>query len=75
VRSICISVQGAIVLLPSFKESLDPPEQATVAKDRQMMSNGGTFLLPDQLGADLERVHGYWNGLKRGDNDIPFWTT
>jgi hypothetical protein len=36
-------------------------------------SEGGTFLLPDRLEPDLERVHAYWNGLKRGDNDIPFW--
>jgi hypothetical protein len=37
-----------------------------------MMSEGGTFLLPDRLEPDLERVHAYWSGLKRGDNDIPF---
>jgi hypothetical protein len=34
---------------------------------------GGSFLLPDRLESDLDRVHAYWNGLKRGDNDIPFW--
>jgi hypothetical protein len=38
-----------------------------------MTNEGGIFLLPDQLEPDLERVHAYWNGLKRGDNDIPFW--
>jgi hypothetical protein len=38
-----------------------------------MMSGGGTYLLPNRLGPDLERVQAYWNGLKRGDNDIPFW--
>jgi hypothetical protein len=38
-----------------------------------MMSEGGTFLLPDRLEPDLERVQAYWNRLKRGDNDIPFW--
>ena len=38
-----------------------------------MTSEGGTFLLPDRLEPDLERVHAYWNGLKRGENDIPFW--
>jgi hypothetical protein len=47
--------------------------KAIIAKDRQMMSDGGTFVLPDQLEGDLERVYAYWNGLKRGDNDIPFW--
>jgi hypothetical protein len=38
-----------------------------------MTSDGGTFLPPDQLEPDLDRVQAYWNGLKRGDNDIPFW--
>jgi hypothetical protein len=38
-----------------------------------MTSDGGTFLLPDQLETDLDRVQAYWNGLKRGDNEIPFW--
>ncbi len=31
------------------------------------------FSLPDELGPDLTRIQGYWNGLKRGANDIPFW--
>lgn len=38
-----------------------------------MTSEGGTFLLPERLEPDLERVHAYWNALRRGDNDIPFW--
>jgi hypothetical protein len=38
-----------------------------------MTSDGGTYLLPDRLEPDLDRVRAYWNGLKRGDNDIPFW--
>jgi hypothetical protein len=42
-------------------------------EDQQMISEGGTFLLPDGLEPVLERVHAYWNGLKRGGNDIPFW--
>ena len=32
-----------------------------------------SYLLPDELEPDLSRVHGYWNGLKRGANDVPFW--
>ena len=31
------------------------------------------FSLPDELGPDLARIQAYWNGLKRGANDIPFW--
>jgi hypothetical protein len=38
-----------------------------------MTSEGGAFALPDRLEPDLERVRAYWNGLKRGENDIPFW--
>jgi hypothetical protein len=38
-----------------------------------MTSDGGTYQLPDRLEPDLDRVRAYWNGLKRGDNDIPFW--
>jgi hypothetical protein len=33
----------------------------------------GRFPLPDALEPDLNRVHAYWQGLKRGENDIPFW--
>jgi hypothetical protein len=43
-----------------------------VRKGQQMTSHGGTYLLPDRLEPELDRVRGYWNGLKRGDNDIPF---
>jgi hypothetical protein len=38
-----------------------------------MTSEGEAFALPDRLEPDLERVQAYWNGLKRGENDIPFW--
>jgi len=38
-----------------------------------MIGDGATFRLPDKLEPDLERVLGYWNGLKRGGNKIPFW--
>jgi hypothetical protein len=38
-----------------------------------MTMSGSVFLLPDRLEPDLDRVHGYWHGLKRGDNDMPFW--
>jgi hypothetical protein len=38
-----------------------------------MTHDGGLYLLPDRLEPDLERAFAYWNGLKRGDNDIPFW--
>ncbi len=30
-------------------------------------------MLPDRLEPDLQQVQAYWKGLKRGDNDIPFW--
>jgi hypothetical protein len=38
-----------------------------------MTSDRGAYLLPDQLEPDLDRVRAYWSGLKRGENDIPFW--
>ena len=31
------------------------------------------YSLPDQLEPDLSRVQAYWNGLKCGANDVPFW--
>jgi len=31
------------------------------------------YSLPDELEPDLGRIRGYWNGLKRGANDVPFW--
>jgi hypothetical protein len=41
-------------------------------KDHQMTSDSGAFPIPDSLEPDLERVRAYWNGLKRGENNIPF---
>jgi hypothetical protein len=38
-----------------------------------MMREDETFLLPDELAPGLERVKSYWDGLKRGENGIPFW--
>jgi hypothetical protein len=31
------------------------------------------YSLPDELEPDLTHIRAYWNGLKRGSNDIPFW--
>ena len=31
------------------------------------------FALPTRLSPDLGRVRDYWNGLKRGENQVPFW--
>ena len=30
------------------------------------------FALPAKLSSDLIRLHHYWNGLKRGENKVPF---
>lgn len=38
-----------------------------------MTTAGGAYLLPDRMEPELNRVHAYWNGLKRGENDMPFW--
>jgi hypothetical protein len=38
-----------------------------------MTREDGAFALPDRLEPDLERVRAYWNGLKRGENNMPFW--
>jgi hypothetical protein len=37
-----------------------------------MTGAGETFLLPHRLEPGLEGVHAYWDGLKRGENTIPF---
>lgn len=31
------------------------------------------FALPEKLDRDLSRVQSYWEGLRRGGNDMPFW--
>jgi hypothetical protein len=59
--------------MPAGERMLFRPEPTTVAESQKMTTDGGTFLLPDQLEPDLDRVQAYWNSLKRGDNDIPFW--
>ena len=38
-----------------------------------MIEEVHSYSLPDELEPDLGRVHAYWNGLKRGANDVPFW--
>jgi hypothetical protein len=38
-----------------------------------MSCQGEAFALPDRLEPALERVRTYWEGLKRGGNNIPFW--
>jgi hypothetical protein len=42
-------------------------------KSPSMTDGIGSFPLPDKLEPDLDRVRAYWQGLKRGENDIPFW--
>jgi hypothetical protein len=32
-----------------------------------------SYSLPGELEPDLSRVRAYWSGLKRGENDVPFW--
>jgi hypothetical protein len=31
------------------------------------------FPLPERLSPSLQPVYSYWQGLRRGGNDIPFW--
>ena len=38
-----------------------------------MTSGVHGYSLPDELEPDLGRIRAYWNGLKRGSNDVPFW--
>jgi hypothetical protein len=38
-----------------------------------MIREGEAFALPHRLEPCLEGVRAYWNGLKRGENNIPFW--
>jgi hypothetical protein len=43
-------------------------------EDRLVMAGGArSYPLPVELEPDLGRIQAYWNGLKRGANDIPFW--
>jgi hypothetical protein len=37
------------------------------------MPASNPFPLPDQLAPGLARVRAYWQGLRRADNDMPFW--
>jgi hypothetical protein len=38
-----------------------------------MTSGAHGYSLPDELEPDLSRIRAYWDGLKRGSNDVPFW--
>jgi hypothetical protein len=38
-----------------------------------MTRDAHSYSLPGKLEPELGRVQAYWNGLKRGANDVPFW--
>lgn len=38
-----------------------------------MIRSKQPFDLPAKLPSDLDRVRKYWESLKRGENNIPFW--
>jgi hypothetical protein len=63
--------------VPSESAGGDPVrpsgQRNSFGKAKQMTTDGGTFLLPDRLEPDIDRARAYWDGLKRGGNDIPFW--
>jgi hypothetical protein len=40
---------------------------------RLMNTSTALFALPRKLEPDLVRVRAYWEGLKRGEADMPFW--
>ena len=43
-------------------------------EDRLTMTGGAHgYSLPGELEPDLGKIQAYWNGLKRGANDVPFW--
>ena len=46
----------------------------TSVEDR-LTGTGETYdySLPGELEPDLGRILAYWNGLRRGENDVPFW--
>jgi hypothetical protein len=37
------------------------------------MTTNNPYPLPAQMSPTLLRVFSYWEGLKRGDNNMPFW--
>ena len=49
------------------------PGVASVEDRLTMMGGARSYPLPVELEADLGHIQAYWNGLKRGANDIPFW--
>ena len=38
-----------------------------------MATTDNPFPLPDKLSPTLQQVFSYWEGLERGDNEMPFW--
>jgi hypothetical protein len=38
-----------------------------------MIRSAAPFALPDKVEPDLARVQSYWEGLKRGAAEMPFW--
>ena len=46
--------------------------RAGFAKQQADKTMSNPFSLPAKLSPDLARVRDYWDGLKRGENKIPF---
>ena len=53
--------------------SWSAPGVVSVEDRLTMTGDVHRYSLPDELEPDLGRVQAYWNGLKRGANDVPFW--
>jgi hyperosmotically inducible protein len=49
------------------------PGVASVENRLTMTGDAHRYSLPGQLEPDLNRIQAYWNALKRGANDVPFW--
>jgi hyperosmotically inducible protein len=81
--SVCVENGNTVVLAGSVDTwgkrravedaAWSAPGVASV-EDRLTMTGGAhSYSLPDELEPDLSRIQAYWNGLKRGANNVPFW--
>jgi hypothetical protein len=68
-----LTINEACDFVSVFQGESDPPDTRRPEGDQQMTREDEAFALPERLEPDLDRVLAYWNGLKRGENDIPFW--
>ena len=70
-----VVLEGAVDIWSERRAAEDTAWSApgVVSVEDRLTMTVHRYSLPGELEPDLGRFQAYWNGLKRGANDVPFW--